>query len=942
MTAKFEFNVAFKALTGHPPFPWQQRMFVLLSKGVLPLAVDIPTGIGKTAIMAIWLLARAAGAELPRRLVYVVDRRAVVDQATEFAETIRDKLSSYCELEAVRRNLGLDDRMLPISTLRGRHVDNREWMEDPGASAIIVGTVDMIGSRLLFEGYGVSRRMRPFAAGLMGCDTLVLLDEAHLSRPFERLLRQIEEQRRVGMADAAGGLFRDQPINPKLPPPFRVLPLSATLSGDAENTRFELDEEDRKNDVVHQRLEATKALTIEDMGGDAKLEEILAERAWQLALDSFTETGKQPRLLIYCDRRTAAEKIAADLLKRAKKITPTADTILFVGGRRVREREDAARHLYEKGLIGECRAVLDAPVFVVATSAGEVGVDLDADHMVCDLVAWERMVQRLGRVNRRGLGEARILVIDQGLPEENNLGNKTRVLLESLPQTEENAYLAGPAALAGLGKRPDLHEQIKKATTPMPLYPALSRPLVDAWSMTTLAEHTGRPEIGPWLRGWVDDDKSQTQLVWRRHLPLQCTGTSTKVDPPNDREVEAFFEATAVQTSELLEAETSRVVTWLRARAREILKKLNKAAGAQLDEFSGAMDDAPENGVVLSSLSRHAPFAFVLDGDGKPRRALNLEQVVAAKDLQQELAGQRLIVDALFGGLNEGLLDVNCDACSETIENNWGKPEDWEQLGDRKIEETGLPTARVRRLREADRPVERAMDDPWRETFALPCRLDSEGEPQSWLVVEKWRGTSTNEDGRGIARVEQRLAEHHAWIAKEAERIATALDLEEKDRAMLVAVARHHDDGKKALRWQRAFNAPKDGPYAKTKGPLNQRVLNGYRHEFQSTLDAAANGLEGVARDDLRFDLALHLIAAHHGNARPSIGIEGCDSLPPSAAASEAHDIALRFARLQRHWGPWGLAWWEALLRAADQRASRALDETNKTRTLPAAKRGDR
>ena len=36
-----------------------------------------------------------------------------------------------------------------------------------------------------------------------------------------------------------------------------------------------------------------------------------------------------------------------------------------------------------------------------------------------------------------------------------------------------------------------------------------------------------------------------------------------------------------------------------------------------------------------------------------------------------------------------------------------------------------------------------------------------------------------------------------------------------------------------------------------------------------------------------------------------------------------ACDVALRFTRLQKRWGPWGLAWWEALLRAADQQASR-------------------
>ena len=205
MTSNFDFDQAFMVLAGFPPFPWQRRLFdQYLSKGQLPAGVDIPTGLGKTAVMAIWLLARAkqglleqarndsAGPiehqSLPRRLVYVVDRRAVVDQATIIAEEIRDRLDSCQELEPVRRGLGLGaGQKLPISTLRGRFADNRQWMEDPSAAAIVVGTVDMVGSRLLFEGYGVSRKMRPFAAGLLGCDTLVMLDEAHLVPPFEKL-----------------------------------------------------------------------------------------------------------------------------------------------------------------------------------------------------------------------------------------------------------------------------------------------------------------------------------------------------------------------------------------------------------------------------------------------------------------------------------------------------------------------------------------------------------------------------------------------------------------------------------------------------------------------------------------------------------------------------------------------------------------------------------
>jgi CRISPR-associated endonuclease/helicase Cas3 len=61
------------------PFPWQEELLTRFTKGIIERSLDIPTGLGKTAVMAIWLIARARRATLPRRLVYVVDRRAVVD-----------------------------------------------------------------------------------------------------------------------------------------------------------------------------------------------------------------------------------------------------------------------------------------------------------------------------------------------------------------------------------------------------------------------------------------------------------------------------------------------------------------------------------------------------------------------------------------------------------------------------------------------------------------------------------------------------------------------------------------------------------------------------------------------------------------------------------------------------------------------------------------------
>jgi CRISPR-associated endonuclease/helicase Cas3 len=71
-------------------------------------------------------------------------------------------------------------------------------------------------------------------------------------------------------------------------------------------------------------------------------------------------------------------------------------------------------------------------------------------------------------------------------------------------------------------------------------------------------------------------------------------------------------------------------------------------------------------------------------------------------------------------------------------------------------------------------------------------------------------------------------------------------------------------------------------------------------------------------------DLVLHLIAAHHGRARPHFSEdEVFDRECPEADAAEmSREVPRRFARLQRKYGRWGLAYLESLLRAADYAAS--------------------
>jgi CRISPR-associated endonuclease/helicase Cas3 len=678
--------------------------------------------------------------------------------------------------------------------------------------------------------------------------------------------------------------------------------LSATQR-DAEGLVFRLNDSDEKDPNVATRLDAFKSMLMHDDVAEKALADAMAERAWHAARPGHA-------VVVFCNRRTVAQAVYALLGKRIKAEGASIPIELLVGERRVHERQQLAsspafqRFVPGRHANGSRPA---SPAFLVATSAGEVGVDLDADHMVCDLVEWERMVQRFGRVNRRpepssGATIDIIPVLEdkdrEAEPPDKRL-ERLRAPLEhpSWAMEPDGRRSASPKRLQQLRRDSDFSRLAERAQTPEPLRPSLTMALLDAWAMTSLPEHSGRPEVQPWIRGWVEDEP-QTRLVWRRLFPLSGGAlTLAGTVGANRRHLDEFFDAAAPHVVETLEAPSYRAVEILKRRA--VARSKHRAAATD----------------------RHPPIVVVLEADGSVERYMTLHELVAEKAdrLVRGVSGRTLIVDARLGGLDEqGLLDPDEDALPITIDSI---DPNWPDLG---------PTVGIRIV-----DGKTNLDAAWRVEHQWHAPTDSDGDEAFSLRVDVWRDGTALRGDPAVARRAQELDEHHRWVVAEIERIAERLAVFDTCRRGLEVAAAHHDSGKARPLWQRAMGAPRDGRvYAKTIGRTNPRLLTigrrTFRHEFGS-LGALSQNTEVLALGADVADLILHLVAAHHGHGRPMIAaVDPAD--PPSVLASRAQEVALRFHRVHRRWGPWGLAWWEAVFRAADGRASQKVNQVAEPR----------
>ncbi len=918
----FHFDSVFQSLTGHASFPWQKRLherFVSESEDQLRFPpCSLPTGLGKTSVMAVWLLALAATADdtasrgrVPRRLVYVVNRRTIVDQATREAEKLRANLEKpeLCGMrEILVRLRGADAGMsadtddappLAISTLRGQFADNGEWAADPARPAIIVGTVDMIGSRLLFSGYGVGRNRKPMHAGFLGQDTLLVHDEAHLEPAFQKLLDIIRQEQIEGRCPD----FR----------PLVVMPLTATPRTVGGEKPFKLEKEDFDHRVIKQRLEAVKSIKLHPLDDEKKSAEIVAELAIKRA-----ESAPGAAILVFVREVKDVKRVAEALVKTkvaAQKIVQLTGTL------RGLERDNLVKTpVFQRYLPLSTRESTVAPetgtVFLVCTSAGEVGVDISADHLVCDLTTFESMAQRFGRVNRYGdpPNDAKIDVVypneisDSGPDKE--FQTRRKQTLDLLKRLRGDG---SPKAIAEL----PLRDRIA-AFSPTPEVLPATDILFDAWALTSIRDKLpGRPPVADWLHGVAEWEPPETQVAWREEVQWINRSLWEEHQP------EDLLEVYPLKPHEILKDRSKRVFEGL----QQIAKRFE---GSERSEIPVWIED--DRGVEPTTLQK------IVDGD------------------ENAIANRTVILPPFVGGLSGGLLDGKSDSADD-VADQW-LDEDKNQRRTRVWDGAATPP-RMRPARPAidlDPDAGEFDDEPAAEEQGTaeetPSELPMRSIPRPPGRMWKWyaRPRSADDDGSRAVNKSVELEVHTNDVANNVRRMVGALDLAETPEGRaLVFAAEWHDAGKSRKVWQQSiWNAkyPKL-TLAKSGNRRPPRDLSAYRHEFGSLLDVLSTNPErqragqrphAQARKALNTltpaerELALHFIAAHHGRARPHFSeSEAFDPEHPSVRAAEvSQEIPRRFARLQRTYGRWGLAYLESILRAADAVASANPSETVK------------
>jgi len=975
------FSEFFREIWGRPAYPWQQKLAEKVCAGSWPHVMDLPTGSGKTACLDVAVFALAIQADLPaakrtvgRRVFFVVNRRVIVDEAYGRAKEIAEKLLSAPRGSVTRnvadglRKLSGDDDAPPldVAVLRGGIYRDNRWARSVTQPTIITSTIDQIGSRMLFRGFGVSEGARPLHAALVTNDSLLLLDEAHISQPFAQALDAVKRYR--------GETWAAEPIATCLD----IVQMTATpMTSDLVLDIFRLGDDDRE--VLKRRLSASKRVNLPKPvkkrdGETDEMARAAVEEAQRLQSD-----GRET-VAVVVNRVATARKIY-EILKDNQG--DKAEVHLAIGRMRPIDRDRVTAAIEAR--VGKARrqGALEKPVFVVATQCLEVGADFDFDAMVSECASLDALRQRFGRLNRAGRGiDARGCILirheqrnDKEDPIYGGALSETWTWLESVAKKgkkekgNEAAVDFGISAMERTLSGTDIDPLLAPRMDGPIMFPAY----VDAWAQTSPSPMPD-PDVSLFLHG-PERGEPDVQVCWRSDLsgepdeeewaqvvslcpPSGCECMPVPIgafrrwmvgeDAPDEGRGDTLEGSTPEEADDKRKRGRGRaVLAWRGPSSSRIVRK--------------AGDIRPGDTLVLSiEQGGWNVFGHIPDAPGESDAARRVDVGEEAFRESRSRAIMRLTPSRLacwpkseaLGTLREWVsnreTDVRVDAAQKVLREiadampaeAADEAEALRLLGDKTY---GLTLQRYPASMEGIvlTTRRRVTDD----RFFLPA-MDDGGD----------------ETSRRRTRGRVSLEEHSRHVLEILQEVLPKLSLNRLEGAILAA-ARLHDLGKADERFQALLlnGSVEDAwaqptlwakssrmaltPEQRAEAYRRSSLPKGFRHEMLSA--QLAKRAADLPDEPVLRDLALHLVASHHGYGRPfapmvpdedppDVEVGGLRLAGDERTALPAHrldsGIAERFWAMTRRFGWWGLAYLEAVLRLADQRASQREEEAEEAR----------
>ena len=918
-----EFASFYKEIHSDGPYPWQIRLAkYVIDNEKWPERISIPTGCGKTSCIDIAIYALACKPKRnPRRIVFTVNRRVIVDSAHERAKRIACCLSDPPEKSVLHK---VKSRLCDIAgsktalnhvVLRGGTRIDKEWHNSPVQPCVISATVDHAGSRLLFRGYGTGKASRVVDAGLLGHDCLWILDETHISSPFTETLKRVDELRKMPW------------VKKELSRPWGVVEMTATPINHAAGD-FRLSDDDRNHPHISAKIEASKMCDL--IKSNAKNSDDAEPLAKDLTHHALKMQHKyRIETVAIIANRIATAKHAYNVLK-----SKGHRTHLIIGRMRPIDRDRLMKDLaHLKTGVRSSRGrtkngqLADnlVPEFVVSTQCLEVGADLDFGGMVSEASSLDSLRQRFGRLNRNGTKtNARGAIVaplstQRGRCDDPIYGDSMNRTWAFLCDGKKRTIDIGITKMDEVVKK-----YVNKSELMMrePDRQLLLPSHMDLLCQTHSHLHTD-PDINPFLHGF-ERGTPTVSVVWRAGLYANTAERMIRALPPRSTEamqvplwdIKQHLKNTADLTGGDVEWQrpTSMREETSGAELRYALLYEGHGRRKNIKKIDGEKFDRLKTGDVVMLPTEDQGWAD-LGHIPEEYRTVNTN---GGGGVEHVDIAERAAMEST------GIVTIRMGDAFPTKMTEVGK----QLISALKEEETQEKINEIKNLLALSLMRDNAYFKSGAKNQQIKHNVELVDNDSIIITIEKRKPTPSNaSDGE----LEQHIKNVEERISAYLEKLGMANDF----LPLMEKVAEMHDAGKADKRFQRMLYRTMHPPptlRAKDNGKETKQKYypKGFRHEFVSSM---------LAKNIDVFDkeLFMHLIESHHGHCRPFVPVIIDDEAenvyyewggtklkanPSTGLERVGSGAAKRFWMCVRKYGWWGLAWLEALFLLADWDAS--------------------